>query len=315
MAGARGSYPRVPSAYAVRRGGPATFNTDLTPTCSCHLCRKAAVMATALACRPERIPSRGARTNASAQSLARSVQAPGSCFWRISGLCRSRPRDLSACESGGHARRRRKWSRVPAAERKRVFRTEGHGGVGADGMERLAGGEERGRAGFRQETPRRIEAGPRAGASASGRGYASLSESRCLGATAASIDASTAPRASQMASWGTPPPAGVSPAFVRPRVRHSRLTPPGLACLLRTVEAAASEVSRLCSFPGRSGRRYGEWSARAFATGRRRHFPFCERRDALGLRVGAPWFAVGRCAFVQAQTSGSRAARDVKVLR
>jgi Protein of unknown function (DUF2442) len=60
-------------------------------------------------------------------------------------------------------------------------------------------GEERGRAGFRQETPRRIEAGPRTGASASGRAYPWLSESRCLGATVASIDASAAARASQMA--------------------------------------------------------------------------------------------------------------------
>ena len=69
------------------------------------LCRKAAVMATALACRPERIPSRGARTNASAQSLARSVQAPGSCFWRISGAWAGWPRDLLRAQTRAEAHR------------------------------------------------------------------------------------------------------------------------------------------------------------------------------------------------------------------
>ncbi len=60
-------------------------------------------------------------------------------------------------------------------------------------------GDERGGPGFRQQTSRKIKAGPGARASASGCAYTSLSESRCFDATMANIDASTAPRASQVA--------------------------------------------------------------------------------------------------------------------
>jgi hypothetical protein len=79
-------------------------------------------------------------------------------------------------------------------------------------------GDERGRAGFRQETLGEFEAGPRAGANASGRAYASLSESRCFGATVASIDASTAPRASQMATSMSLVKATPTRAFVLAQV-------------------------------------------------------------------------------------------------
>jgi hypothetical protein len=125
--------------------------------------------------------------------------------WRDAGPVRSEPRDLAPHESeagdpfgfGGLT--------IPAVAQEQGVRIDG----AALSMEvEVAGpadGEERGRAGFRQETPRRIEAGPQAGASASGHAYASLSESRCFGATVASIDASTAPRASQMASCGEGP--------------------------------------------------------------------------------------------------------------
>ena len=76
----------------------------------------------------------------------RGAAVTATSLWRISGLCRSGPRDLSPCESGGHARSRRERSRVHAAERKRVFRTDGHDDARADGVAGLAGGEYRGRA-------------------------------------------------------------------------------------------------------------------------------------------------------------------------
>jgi hypothetical protein len=105
------------------------------------LCRKAAVMATAPACRPERRPSRGARTNASARLLARSVQAPGSCFWRRAGPGRISPRGPRRIRSRAVGRRQCKRSRVRVAERKQVLRCDSGEHRRVDGAESLADGD------------------------------------------------------------------------------------------------------------------------------------------------------------------------------
>jgi hypothetical protein len=64
-------------------------------------------------------------------------------------------------------------------------------------------GEMRGRAGYRRETSRQVKAGPRIRRAARGTAYTPLSESRCFGTTVTTIDASTAPRTSQLASCET----------------------------------------------------------------------------------------------------------------
>jgi hypothetical protein len=68
--------------------------------------------------------------------------------WRERGNLRFRPTHLSANRSGAASRRSREPSRVPAAERKQVLPRDVHDGRRADGAERLADGEERGRPKF-----------------------------------------------------------------------------------------------------------------------------------------------------------------------
>jgi hypothetical protein len=52
----------------------------------------------------------------------------------------------------------------------------------------------------------------------------------------------------QPANCGTPPSARMSPAFVVPRVRHSRLSARALACLLRTKSDHVPRSARVAAF-------------------------------------------------------------------
>jgi hypothetical protein len=81
--------PRVPSTYAVRRGGPTTFNTDPTPTCSCHLWTKRSSLMGAPE-RPRDFPN-GMRAGACRPAMRGSRFVPAK---RKSGDA-SRQRDLA----------------------------------------------------------------------------------------------------------------------------------------------------------------------------------------------------------------------------
>jgi hypothetical protein len=117
MTGRAGCYPRAPSTYVVRRGGPPPFTAAATPPyCSCHLCKRLAEFAEAPACSgmQQRVISRASRRatarirptqqRAGAPSGAPRLLlcqeagvlrcAPGPCPRRASALLRRRRPDM-----------------------------------------------------------------------------------------------------------------------------------------------------------------------------------------------------------------------------